>query len=137
MKLVPHFRFNNNKCIEAIEFYKSCFSGAKVEPMYLKDSPMAKDAPKEDQMKIMHALFTSGDIVFSMSDTMRDMAVVGDQVSIMINCDKKEQAEDVFEKLSKDGEIFMPLEKQFWGAWFGMVTDKYGIEWSINCQIDK
>ncbi len=131
MKINPHLRFNDDKCAEAIEFYKSCFLGAKVEPMYLKDSPMAKDFP-EGGHKIMHAAFNAGDVQFTMSDMMRDKAVIGDQVSIMVNCESEQQIQELFNKLAVGGEIFMPVEKQFWGAWFGMLTDKYGIEWDLN-----
>lgn len=136
MKIHPHLRFNDDKCAEAIEFYKSCFPKAKVEPMYLKDSPMAKDFPQGGH-KIMHALFESGDISFSLSDMMRDKAVVGDHISIMVNCDSEKEAQDLFKKLEVGGDVFMPLEKQFWGAWFGVVTDMYGIEWNLNYQFEK
>jgi PhnB protein len=134
MKLNPHLRFNDDKCAEAIEFYKNCFPGAKVEPMYLKNSPMAKDMP-ESGNKIMHALFQAREVEFSMSDMMRDKAVIGDQISIMVNCDNEKEAQELFKKLSAGGDVFMPLEKQFWGAWFGVVTDKYGIEWDLNCPV--
>lgn len=136
MKINPHLRFNDTKCAEAIAFYKSCFPGAKVDPMYLKDSPMAKDFPDMGE-KIMHALFQSGDVEFTMSDMMRDRAVIGDHISIMVNCDSEKQLKGLFEKLSKGGDIFMPVEKQFWGAWFGVVTDKYGVEWNLNYQFEK
>jgi PhnB protein len=95
---------------------------------------MAKDYPQWAN-KIMHAQFTVGNVAFSMSDMMRDKAVIGDQISLMLNCDSERQLKEHFSKLSEGGEVFMPVEKQFWGAWFGVVTDKYGMEWNLNCPI--
>lgn len=136
MKLYPQLRFNDDKCAEAIEFYKTCFPGATATPMYLKDSPMAGEMPEAGH-KIMHCPFDAGDVHFVMSDMMRDKAVIGDQISIMVECSSEKEIKTLFDNLAKGGEVFMPVEKQFWGAWFGVVTDKYGIEWNLNYQFEK
>lgn len=136
MKLSPHIRFNNDKCREAFAFYKDCFGKAETTFMTLGDSPMAKEMP-EAKDKIMHATFKSGDVFFTGSDTMRDPAIIGDQVSLMVSCDDEKQLRDLFAKLEQGGDVFMQPEKQFWGAVFGMVTDKYGVEWNLNYQFEK
>lgn len=100
------------------------------------ESPMAKEMPKETHKRIMHCMFKKGGIVFSGSDMMRDTAVVGDNIAVSLNCDSKKEVETYFANLSKGGEVFMPLEKQFWGGIFGVLTDKFGIEWMLNYQED-
>ncbi len=132
-KLNPFLRFNDGKCREAMNFYKECFGG-KVTFMTLGESPMAKETSEDKHNLIMHAELTKGDLVFFGSDMMRDKAVVGDNVGMALNCESEEEIKTLFEKLSKGGEVFMPLEDAFWGAIFGMVIDKYRVEWMLNFQ---
>ncbi len=83
----------------------------------------------------MHAtLEKDGVTLVSAADMMRDKAVVGDNFAIMLTCQSEEEATALFSKFSEGGEVFMPLEMQFWGGLFGMVTDKFGIEWTVNYQ---
>ena len=132
-KLNPFIRFNDGKCVEAMNFYKECLGG-KVDFMTVKDSPMAKDMPADKGVLIMHSTLTKGNWTLIGSDMMRDKAVVGDNVGLSLDCESDEEIRTAFEKLSKGGEIFMPLEDAFWGAVFGVVTDKYGTEWMLNYQ---
>jgi PhnB protein len=135
-KLNPYIRFNDEKCREAMNFYKDCFSGAELTFQTVGESPMAKEMPKETHGRIMHASFKKGDVEFMASDMMRDVAVVGDNIALSLNFDNEKELNTLFSKLAKGGEIFMPLEEQFWGAIFGVLTDKYGIEWMFNYQIE-
>ena len=116
-----------------MNFYKKCLGGS-ISFMTVAESPMAKDLPADKQNLIMHAELTSKDIVFYGSDMMRDKVAVGDNVGMALNCKSEEEIKDLFSKLSEGGEVFMPLEDAFWGATFGMVTDKYGVEWMLNFQ---
>jgi PhnB protein len=140
MKLNPHLRFNDNKCKEALDFYKKCFGKADIWIQTVGEASipedLAKDMPKNSDNKIMHANFQAGDLVFTASDMMMDKAVVGDNISLMVNCDSEKQLRGLFDKLAEGGEVFLPVEKAFWGAYFGMVTDKYGIEWNLNFPIE-
>jgi PhnB protein len=133
MHINPYLRFNDSKCREAMTFYKECLGG-ELTLQTVGESPMASGMAPETHGKIMHADLKSGTLELFGSDMMRDKAVMGDNIAVSINCDKEEEAKTVFAKLSQGGEVFMPLEKAFWGALFGIVTDKYGIEWMINCQ---
>ncbi|OHA18569.1 MAG: hypothetical protein A2664_02940 [Candidatus Taylorbacteria bacterium RIFCSPHIGHO2_01_FULL_46_22b] len=132
-KLNPFLRFNDSKCREAMNFYKECLGGT-LDFMTVKGSPMAKDMPAEKQDLIMHSTLTKGDWVLIGSDMMRDKAVVGDNVGVSLDCESEQEIRDIFSKLEKGGEVFMAPEEQFWGAIFGMVTDKYGVEWMLNFQ---
>ncbi len=132
-QLNPFARFNDGKCREAMNFYKKCFGG-ELTFMTLGESPMAKDSPKEQHNLIMHAELKADGIVFSGSDRFRDKGVIGDNVGMSLNCNSEKEIKELFSMLSEGGEVFMPLEDAYWGALFGMVTDKYGVEWMLNFQ---
>jgi PhnB protein len=131
--LYPFIRFNDNKGLEAMNFYKDCFGG-KLDCMFVKDSPMAKDLPADKQNNIMHSILKADKITFIGMDMMRDKAVIGDNVGMSLDCESEEQLRELFSKLSEGGEVFMKPELQFWGGVFGVLTDKYGVEWMLNYQ---
>lgn len=132
--LNPYVRFNDSKCAEAMAFYKDCLGG-ELTIQKVSESPMAKDMPESGD-KVMHAELKAPGINLFASDMMRDKATIGDNMALSINCDTEAEGKAIFDKLSVGGDVFMPLEKTFWGAIFGVVTDKYGIEWMVNCQIE-
>jgi PhnB protein len=132
-KLNPFIRFNDGKCREAMNFYKECLGGGELEFMTVKGSPMEKDMPADKQDLIMHSTLSKDGWMLIGSDMMRDKATMGDHVGISLDCADESEAKSAFDRLSEGGEVFMPLELQFWGAWFGLVTDKYGVEWMVNC----
>lgn len=134
IQLNPYLRFNDRKCREAMTFYKECLGG-ELTFQTIGESPMAKEMPPEGQENIMHASLKTKDFEIFASDMMRDKAVVGDNIALSLNLTDEKRTRELFEKIGKGGEVFMPLEKQFWGAIFGVVTDKYGIEWMFNCQL--
>ena len=135
-QLNPFLRFNEGKCREAMNFYKECFGG-ELTFMTVGESPMAKDMPADKQDFIMHSELKKDKLIFFGSDMMRDAAVIGDNVGMSLNCESESEIKDLFAKLSKGGEVFMPIEDAFWGALFGVVTDQYGIEWMLNYQKKK
>src|SRR6185436_10320123 len=90
------------------------------------DSPM--EVPPTLKDKIMHARLQIGENVLYMSDTFDPSALVqGNNVSLSIQIDDTAKLEKLFNDLSAGGTIKMPLEDTFWGARFGMFTDKFGI----------
>ena len=132
--ITPFIRINDGKCREAMEFYKTCFNG-EIESLTVKDSPMAKDMPTEKHGLIMHSLLkVKGNIILIGMDMMRDRAVIGDNVGISVECASEKELKDLFAKLEIGGEVFMAPDEQFWGGVFGVVTDKYGVEWMMNFQ---
>ena len=132
-QLSPFIKFNDGKCREAMNFYKSCFGG-KLRFMTVGDSAMAKDMPADKHGLVMHSTLTKGDMMFLGSDMMRDKAVIGDNVGIALLCKSVKELDTFFDKLSQGGDVFMKPEKTFWGGYFAMVTDKYGVEWMLNYQ---
>jgi len=133
-KLSPFLRFNDAKCREAMNFYKKCLGG-ELEFMTAKGTPMEKDMPDKLDL-IMHSTLKKGDWVLIGSDMMRDKAIIGDNVGVSLECESDKEIKTIFAKLSEGGEVFVPLDEAFWGATFGLVTDKYGVEWMLNYHKD-
>jgi PhnB protein len=136
LKLNPYIKFNDGKCREAMNFYKNCFGG-ELKFMTVGDSPMAKDMPAEKHGLVMNSTLIKGNLMFMGSDMMRDKATVGDNVGIAIECENEKELDTLFSKLSDGGDVFMKPQDVFWGAYFAMVTDKYGVEWMLNFQKNK
>lgn len=134
MQLIPYLSFNGN-CEEALNFYSACFDG-KIEFLQRYDkAPM--EVSEEHKNKVLHALFRFGENSLMASDIFPGSTVSsGSSISLSINLKDENQSRKIFEKLSDGGNITMPMEKQFWGALFGQLTDKYGISWMINCELD-
>ncbi|MGD9487198.1 MAG: VOC family protein [Calditrichaceae bacterium] len=136
----PYLTFSG-RCEEAFHFYKSVFGGdflyvGKYEEMPANPEYPLSDADKE---KIMHiSLPISKETVLMGSDSVQSFGEAnkeGNNFSISINTDSVEETTRIFNALSKDGKIKMPLDKTFWGAYFGMFTDKFGIHWMVNCEL--
>ncbi|WP_443936543.1 VOC family protein [Pedobacter sp. MW01-1-1] len=134
----PYLTFNGN-CEEAFTFYKSVFGGEFPYIGKFKDMPPMEGQPPvsaEEGEKIMHvSLPISAETILMGSDcseTFGQKANFGDNFSISINTDSKEEADKLFDGLSAGGKVNMPMNQTFWGAYFGMFTDKFGINWMVN-----
>lgn len=130
-KLNPFLRFNDNKCREAMNFYKDCLGG-ELYFMPVKESPMAKDIPEDKQDLIMHSTLKRNDWVLLGSDMLRDKATYGDGVGLSLDCESVEEIKMIFNRLADGGEVFAPPKEMYPGATFAMVTDKYGVEWMLS-----
>lgn len=132
VKLNSYISFNGN-AKEAIEFYKSIFGGQVLMDTfdsYASEMPMS-DA---DKGKIMHA-YLKGDngIEIMASDTPSSMPFQsGGQISLTLNGDDEEKLRGYWDKLGEGGQVTMPLDKAPWGDTFGMLVDKFGINWMID-----
>jgi PhnB protein len=135
-QLVPYLKFNDDKCKEAMTFYRDILGG-ELTMQTIGETPMKGEMPPEAKDKIMHASLMAPKIELFASDMMMDKAIIGDNVSLSLITANEEETRDIFAKLSEGGEVFMPLEKTFWSPLFGVVTDKYGIEWMLNCEEKK
>ncbi|HEV7350090.1 VOC family protein [Telluribacter sp.] len=131
----PYLNFMGNT-EEAFTFYKSVFGGEFLALQRFKDTPEGAKLPAEDQDKIMHVALPLGngnmlmatDALESMGHTLN----VGNNFSLTISTESEAEADQLFAKLSEGGQVTMPLEKAFWGAYFGMVTDQFGIQWMVS-----
>lgn len=133
----PYINFNGN-CEEAFNFYRSVFGGEFPYVGRYKDMPPSErsHATGMDGEKIMHmSLPISKETTLMGSDIGGDWAkdtIVGNNIQLSINAETEDDARKLFEGLSVGGRVNMPLEKTFWGALFGMFTDKFGINWMVN-----
>ena len=132
-----YLTFNGN-CEDAFNFYKSIFGGEFSYVGKFKDMPPidGKACPPEDADKIMHiGLPISKETILMGSDSSEafgQTTTIGNNFSISINTDSKEEADRLFNGLSAGGKIAMPMNKTFWGDYFGMFTDKYSINWLVS-----
>lgn len=135
MKVHPYLNFDG-QAQEAFNFYKSIFGGEFVMNMKMSEAPGGDEFPEAERNRIMHiALPLSEDIMLMASDTVPSMGhtlVKGNQTHIMISPSSKQEADRLFNELSKGGVIEMPIEDQFWGDYYGSFADKFGILWMIN-----
>jgi PhnB protein len=138
-----YLRFNGN-CEAAFLFYKTVFGGefqhlgrfAEMPPQ--EGMPPVPDADKD---KVMHVtLPIGGETILMGSDTMAPWNLdfnAGNNFSISIHTDSKEEADRLFTALSDQGKVMMPMNQTFWGSYFGMFTDQFGISWMINVDLNK
>jgi PhnB protein len=134
-KLVPYLFFKGN-AKAAMEFYKDVFGGELVM-MKLGESPKDMlEQMKIDESRygeIMHARLSGGsfELLGSDSQTASDHSA---KVELSINGSSADEAKmkKIFDRLAEGGKVRMPLSKQFWGDTFGMLTDKYGVDWMMN-----
>ena len=135
-QLGAYLRFDGN-CREAMTFYKDCLGG-ELSMQTVGESPMAKQLPPQAQKNIMHSSLVKGKVVLLGSDMVDPgKRTNGNSISLFIECDSEEEIKTCFAKLAAGGKVDMPLKTEFWGATFGMLTDKYGNEWMLNYEKPK
>lgn len=129
-RLNPYLGFKDN-AREAMQFYHAVFGG-NLEQHTFKEYHASQD-PGEDE-KIMHSsLEADNGITFMAADTPQGMEYKpGSSMSMSLSGDNDAELSGYFEKLSEGGTIVMPLELAPWGDKFGMVTDRFGIDWLVN-----
>jgi len=121
---------------EAFNFYKIVFGGEFITLQRFKDTTEADHTPEEDKDKIMHIALSMGegsilmgtDVIGDMADQLRE----GNNFHLSVNAESEGETARIFHKLSEGGKVTIPLAMMSWGAYFGMVTDRFGIQWMLN-----
>lgn len=133
-----YLTFKDN-CEEAFKFYRSVFGGEFSYVGRFGDMPPQEGMPpvsEAEKNNIMHiSLPISKETSLMGSDTSEGYGsgvVVGNNFSVSINTDSKSEADRLFNRLSEGGKVTMPMEDTFWGSYFGMFTDKFGINWMVS-----
>lgn len=131
-----YLNFNGN-CEEAFIFYKSVFGGEFTYIGRFGEMPESENfkVPEEDKNKVMHVSLPIGTTVLMGSDTGKDRAASfhqGNNFSLSITAESKDEADKLFNALALGGQVTMPLNNTFWGDYFGMLTDKFGINWMMS-----
>ncbi len=122
----------NGQCREAMTFYKECLGG-ELTLQTIAETPVAAQCAEGMQNSIMHSSLTKGNLLLMGSDmTGPDGYNQGNNIALSLNCSSEEEINTFFSKLAEGGKIIDPLKVQFWGAIFGVLTDKFGINWMFN-----
>lgn len=137
MAVVNPYLLFTDKCEEAFNYYKSIFGGDFSYVGRYKDMPPQQENPvaETDKEKIMHiSLPLSGGTMLMGSDSGAEWAnpTLGNNVTLSITASTKDEADNCFNGLSAGGKVKMPMDKTFWGDYFGMCEDKYGVHWMIS-----
>ena len=132
--LNTYLHFDGN-CREAFDLYRSVFGGEFDFVQTFRDGPSDMGVPEEELDNIMHVSYSIGDGVLMGSDmpsTFGGTPVAGNNFSISVSPDSKQEADRLFAGLSDGGAVTMPMEDMFWGSYFGSCTDKFGINWMVS-----
>ncbi|MCV2486316.1 VOC family protein [Flavobacterium sp. SH_e] len=131
----PYLMFNGT-CEEAFLFYKSVFGGDFPYIGKFKDAPAEEGEVLSEEAlnRIMHVSLPIGNSILMGSDTHPRYGDVGfgDNFSVSINAESREDADKIFNGLSAGGKVEMPMNDTFWGSYFGMFKDKFGINWMVS-----
>jgi len=124
----------NGHAEAAFNFYRSVFGGEFIHVQRLKDMPSPNPMPTEEGEKILHIALPIGTAVLAGMDIPagRPESIAGTNFMVSLDTSSEEETQKLFEGLSEGGFVMMPLDHQFWGAYFAMFTYKFGIQWMLS-----
>ncbi len=126
-----YLNFNGN-CRDAMNFYKECLGG-ELALQAVEGSPIEAQCPPAIKNQVLHASLMKDAILLMGSDMVGpDGFIKGNTMSLSLNCSSEEEINSFFSTLSAGGKIIHPLRVEFWGAIFGVFTDKFGVRWMLN-----
>jgi PhnB protein len=132
----PYLIFQGN-CEQAFQFYKSVFRSEFRYIGRFSETPAQDKSqfPPGMDDKIMHVSLpiSNETILMGCDNPDPNVKAIGSNISLTLNTDSKPEADRLFNALSKSGQARMPMQSTFWGAYFGMLTDQFGINWMISC----
>lgn len=131
MKFVPYLTFDGN-CREAFDFYAELFGGTITGIMTYGEMPESEKVPPALHERIVNVQLVAGEQELMGSDAYFPY-VAPTGITISIQLDDDARAETIFNALAAGGTIVMPFAPTFWARKFGIVTDRFGTPWMINC----
>jgi PhnB protein len=132
MKLTPHLTFGG-QCEAAFQFYERCLGGKIQFMLSYGNSPMAEQVPAEWREKIVHATLTIGANTLVGADVIPEQYEQPKGFFLLLHIDDPMETERMFQALSENGTVQMPLQKTFWSVCFGVVVDQFGVPWELHC----
>jgi PhnB protein len=132
MQLNPHLNFNGD-CEAAFKFYEKCLGGKITFMMPYAGTPIGGQVPAAWRNKILHATLKVGDEILTAADAPPDQYQKPQGFSVMLGIKDPSDAERIFHALEENGTVQLPLQETFWAVRFGMLVDRFGIPWIINC----
>ena len=133
MQMTPYLSFAGD-CEAAFKFYQQCLGGKIGEIFRYGGTPMANQVPSDWSDKVMHGSLTLGDQALMGGDVAPDKYEEPKGFSLSLHIKGTADAERIFHELAAGGRVVVPLEKTFWAPLFGMLVDRFGIPWLINCE---
>lgn len=131
MNIYAYLTFNGN-CREAMNFYQQCIGGT-LQLQTVGETPLAAQLPGQMKNCILHATLKNGALLLMGSDMVSDNGLQrGNAVSLCLLCSSEEELRTRYARLSENGMATHPVEKTFWGALLGGLTDRYGNTWLLN-----
>jgi PhnB protein len=132
MRLNPYLSFDG-QCEAAFKFYEQCLRGKIIMLMKYGDSPLAGQTPIEWHQRVIHVTFSWGDHILQGADALPETYSRPQGFSVMLNIDSAVEAERIFNALSAEGTVQIPLQESFWATRFGVLVDQFRTPWTINC----
>ena len=133
MQMTPYLSFKG-ECEAALNFYKECLGGRPGELFRYAGTPLANQVPEDWSNKIMHGSLILGGQVLMGGDVAPDKYEAPKGFSLSLQIKSTTDAERIFHALARGGRVLVPMGKTFWAERFGMVVDRFGIPWLINCE---
>ena len=127
--LNPYLHFRGN-CRDALTFYQECLGG-ELTLMTNGESPLAEQMP-DAANEILHASLKTDAFTMLASDMRTETSAACGAISLMLACNSEQELNSLFAKFSEQGTVHCEVGPQFWGATFGAVTDKFGINWLLE-----
>lgn len=132
MKAMNNYLIFNGNCREAMQFYGKALGG-DLQLLRFSDGPT--QCPEVAKDRIMHARLMNGEAVLMASDNMPGMDYQqGNNWFVNVNCETVEEIDEAFAAVGDKGTIKMPLQETFWAKRFGMLTDRFGVNWMFNLE---
>ena len=132
MSLSTYLTFDGN-CRDAFEFYRSVFGGDFHVLSTFADGPADMEVAESEKNKVMHVSLPIGDSILMGSDNSSNGPTlqVGNNFSLSASAESRVHGDQLLAALSAGGTVTLPMEETFWGAYFGMCTDQFGINWMV------
>ncbi|TGD56709.1 VOC family protein [Flavobacterium humi] len=137
MSVINAYLTFNGDCRKAMLFYQKCLGGELFFQTVGK-SPLSEKMPQEMKEAILHATLTKDGFVIMATDMVSSGGLIkGNAISLVLNCRSEGEIREQYAKLSQNGQQTHPLEKTFWGALFGGLTDQFGNQWLLQYQLQE
>jgi PhnB protein len=133
VQLHPCLSFNG-QCESAFKFYERCLGGKIVTLIPYMGTPVEQQVPAAWREKILHATLMVGDKVLMGADAPPGRYEKPQGISVTLGMSDPAEAERIYQELAEGGTVTMPLQQTFWASRFGMLVDRFGIPWMINCE---
>jgi PhnB protein len=133
MKVTPYLQFTDGNCRQALAFYEKVLGGTVTGSMNFGEAPDGSPAGPEWNDKVMHAHFEAGGVELFACDSPPQWQQKPAGVALTLTADTDADAERIFAALAEGGTVTMEMEETFWASRFGMLTDRFGMNWMVSC----